>query len=62
MTFFDGLGLTNFHLGHKNDPNATFNLSTRSNCLFEILMHTKVCLDTILTSGHLLQSVVYVIF
>ena len=61
ITFFNGFGLTNFHL------DLEMTLIWPSNCVqgqivFEIQMHIKACLYTILTRGHLLQSVVYVIF
>ena len=59
--FFDVFDLTDFHLDLKM---TLIRPSTwvQGQIVFEIQMHTKACLYTILTRGYLLQSVVYVIF
>ena len=58
---FDGFGHTDFHLDLKMTMIWPWTW-VQGQIVFEIQMRTKSYLYTILTRGHLLQSVVYVIF
>ena len=61
ILFFDGFGLTDFHLDLKMTLIWPWTW-VWGQIVFEIQMHTKACLYTILTRGHLLQAFVYGIF